>query len=79
MRQPIPFGTRKSVTNPAIQAELNKRNCVAQFANGRKRIVPALVRLEVRRADFDKGPTSREDKVRIRWDAKGYHRPGSVQ
>lgn len=80
MRKPVPFGTPKSaILNPELRAAHNKELCVAQYANGRKRIVPALVRLEARRADFDKGATSLEAKVRRRWETKGYHRPGSVQ
>lgn len=37
----------------------------------------AMARLDARRRDFDKGTQSREAKVQNRWDAKGYHRPGS--
>jgi hypothetical protein len=36
-----------------------------------------MKRLDRRRADFDKGTQSHEGKVQNRWDAKGYHRPGS--
>lgn len=38
----------------------------------------AAKRLEVRRKDFDKGPTAgTADRQKGRWAAGGYHRPGS--
>jgi len=43
------------------------------MAKGRK----MMKRLDVRRRDFDKGSQSKEGKVQNRWDAGGYHRPGS--
>lgn len=38
----------------------------------------AMKRLDARRRDFDKGPQAQsQDRQRWRWEAGGYHRPGS--
>lgn len=39
----------------------------------------ARARLRGRQQDFDRGSQSKEGKVQNRWDAGGYHRPGSLK
>lgn len=74
MRQPIPFSTPRQRVNPALQLELNKRNCVAQFAAHGQANRKKLARYERRLRDWNLTMAGQRAP-----SPEAFHKPGSMQ